>query len=71
MRYQNQTDTKRYRSSLRCSITAAQFTAVQKLYQGIAGKRAVYRFPVAFFRSFFSIKKRTIDSFDKLLTSLC
>lgn len=41
------------------SITKAEFTVAQKPNQGLAGKCAVYHFPVAFFGSFFSTKKRT------------
>lgn len=42
-------------------ITNVDATVAQKLNQGVSGKRAVYRFPVAFFGSFFSTKKRTIE----------
>ena len=45
-------------SSLRYRITKAQFTTVQKPHQGVSRKRAVYRFRVAFFRSFFPQKKK-------------
>ncbi len=39
--------------------STAEFTVVQKLNQGGSGKQAVYCFPVAFFGTFFSIKKST------------
>ena len=43
--------------SLQCSITAVDVTVAQKLHQGFAVKRAVFRLTVAFFGSFFPQKK--------------
>jgi hypothetical protein len=50
---QNIKNTSQYRNP------TAQFTVVQKPYQGTPGKHAVYCFPVAFFGTFFSTKKST------------
>ena len=43
--------------SLQCSTTAVDVTVAQKLHQGFAVKRAVFRLTVAFLVLFFSQKK--------------